>query len=77
MLASNVRKRITQCGSTVIYHSKSSRSDAFDSPFVILVFSSVLLVGMLMGSIALLYTVGETELPSTLTLAIGGHMKRD
>ena len=44
---------------------------------MIIVFSSLLLVGMVMGSVMLLYTVGETKLPSTLTLAIGGNMKRD
>jgi hypothetical protein len=34
------------------------------------------LVGTLGGSIALLYSVGETSLPSTLNLAIG-NPKRD
>lgn len=47
------------------------------SPFVILVFSTVLLLGLLVGSVALLMTVGDTKLPSTLTLAVGGHVKRD
>jgi len=54
-----------------------SETDEIDRPFVILIFSSLLLVGMVVGSVALLYTIGETKLPSTLTLAIGGHMKRD
>jgi hypothetical protein len=47
------------------------------SPFVIIVFSSLLLMFMLVGSVALLFSVGDTKLPSTLTLAVGGHMKRD
>ncbi len=46
------------------------------SPFVILVFSGVMLVALVLGSISLLWTVGETKLPSTLTLAVG-HSKRD
>jgi hypothetical protein len=46
------------------------------SPFVILIFSTVMLVILVVGSIALLTTVGETKLPSTLTLAVG-PTKRD
>ncbi|RSH87346.1 hypothetical protein EHS25_003255 [Saitozyma podzolica] len=45
-------------------------------PFVILIFSTVMLVILVVGSIALLTTVGETKLPSTLTLAVG-PTKRD
>lgn len=45
-------------------------------PFVILVFSTVFLVGILVGSVMLLFSVGETKLPSTLTLAVGPS-KRD
>lgn len=46
------------------------------SPFVILILSTLFLVGTLGGSIALLWSVGETSLPSTLNLAIG-NPKRD
>ena len=46
-------------------------------PFVLLVFMTVLLMALVGGSIMLLSSVGETKLPSTLTLAIGGSMKRD
>jgi hypothetical protein len=45
-------------------------------PFVILIFSTVLIIGLVVGSIMLLTTVGETKLPSTLTLAVGPS-KRD
>lgn len=46
------------------------------SPFIIIVFSTLLLMSLVVGSIALLMTVGDTKLPSTLTLAVG-HAKRD
>ncbi|CAD6564764.1 MAG: hypothetical protein TREMPRED_000268 [Tremellales sp. Tagirdzhanova-0007] len=59
------------------YAGVECQKEDYTVPFVILIFSSVLLLAMLYGSVALLYTVGETKLPSTLTLAIGGHMKRD
>lgn len=50
----------------------------YDSPFVIIVFSTVLLLGLVLGSISLLMTVGDTKLPSTLNLAVSsGHAKRD
>jgi hypothetical protein len=32
---------------------------------------------LVIGSISLLWSVGETKLPSTLTLAVGGGHKRD
>jgi hypothetical protein len=51
-------------------------ADPIFSPFVILIFSTVMLVILVVGSIALLTTVGETKLPSTLTLAVG-PTKRD
>ncbi|WWC89317.1 uncharacterized protein L201_004238 [Kwoniella dendrophila CBS 6074] len=54
------------------------QKDDYSVPFIILIFSTLLLIAVAMGSIGLLYTVGETKLPSTLTLAVGGGaMKRD
>ncbi|WVF71471.1 hypothetical protein IAT40_006276 [Kwoniella sp. CBS 6097] len=53
------------------------QKDDYSTPFIILVFSSVLLVALVVGSIALLSSIGDTKLPSTLTLAIGGTMKHD
>lgn len=45
-------------------------------PFVILILTALLFLGLLGGSISLLYSVGETKLPSTLNLAVGPS-KRD
>ncbi|WWC61880.1 uncharacterized protein I303_104465 [Kwoniella dejecticola CBS 10117] len=60
------------------YAGVECQKDDYSTPFIILIFSSVLLVAVAVGSIGLLYTVGETKLPSTLTLAVGGGaMKRD
>ncbi|KAK4684464.1 hypothetical protein P7C73_g5717, partial [Tremellales sp. Uapishka_1] len=59
------------------YAGTECQKDDYTVPFVILVASSLLLMGILIGSIGLLYSVGETRLPSTLTLAIGGGAKRD
>lgn len=47
------------------------------SQFVILVFSVVMLVGMVVGSIILLMSVGDTPLPSTLSLSMSSGSKRD
>ncbi|ORY33980.1 hypothetical protein BCR39DRAFT_491169 [Naematelia encephala] len=51
------------------------QKEDYSVPFVILIFSTILLLGLLVGSVMLLMTVGDTKLPSTLTLAVGGHMK--
>ncbi|WWC94193.1 hypothetical protein V866_001033 [Kwoniella sp. B9012] len=60
------------------YAGVECQKDDYSIPFIILIFSTVLLVVVAVGSIGLLYTVGETKLPSTLTLAVGGGaMKRD
>ncbi|WVW83929.1 hypothetical protein I302_105952 [Kwoniella bestiolae CBS 10118] len=60
------------------YAGVECQKDDYSTPFIILIFSTVLLVAVAVGSIGLLYTVGETKLPSTLTLAVGGGaMKRD
>lgn len=61
------------CALLVIWYSADP---LISSPFVILIFSTVMLVILVVGSIALLTTVGETKLPSTLTLAVG-PTKRD
>ncbi|WVR07049.1 hypothetical protein IAU60_004088 [Kwoniella sp. DSM 27419] len=53
------------------------QKDDCSTPFIIIVFSTVLLVVLAGGSIALLSSIGDTKLPSTLTLAIGGSMKHD
>lgn len=69
---------ITPCEFCFIYEVRGLPADIVSrSPFVIIVFSSLLLMFMLVGSVALLFSVGDTKLPSTLTLAVGGHMKRD
>ncbi|KAK8864406.1 hypothetical protein IAR55_001654 [Kwoniella newhampshirensis] len=59
------------------YAGVECQKDDYSTPFIILVFSTVLLVSLTVGSIALLSSIGDTKLPSTLTLAIGGTMKRD
>ncbi|WWD17298.1 hypothetical protein CI109_101738 [Kwoniella shandongensis] len=59
------------------YAGVECQKDDYSIPFIILVFSTVLLVSLTVGSIALLSSIGDTKLPSTLTLAIGGTMKRD
>lgn len=47
------------------------------SSFIILIFSAVLLLALAGGSIALLSTIGETKLPSTLNLAVNGGVKHN
>ena len=46
-------------------------------PFVLLAGTTIGLLIVIFGSIGLLYTVGETALPSTLTGNVGGGLKRD
>ncbi|KAF9653968.1 hypothetical protein BDM02DRAFT_3107153 [Thelephora ganbajun] len=46
-------------------------------PFVLLAGTTVGLLIVIIGSIGLLYKVGESALPSTLTGSIGGGLKRD
>ena len=46
-------------------------------PFVLLVGTSLALLIFFAGSIGLLYKVGESALPSTLTTSAGGPPKRD
>lgn len=48
----------------------------FDRPFVLLAGTTIGLLIVIVGSIGLLYKVGEAALPSTLTGSVGG-MKRD
>ncbi|WVQ99413.1 hypothetical protein IAU59_006546 [Kwoniella sp. CBS 9459] len=59
------------------YAGVECQKDDYSTPFIIIVFSSVLLIAIVVGSIALLASIGDTKLPSTLTLAIGGTMKHD
>lgn len=49
----------------------------YTAPIVLLGGTSLLLVIVAVGSVALLAGVGETKLPSTLTLSIGGGHRRD
>jgi hypothetical protein len=44
---------------------------------MIILFSSLFLIVLVIGSIMLLSSVGDSKLPSTLTLAVGGPAKRD
>ena len=46
-------------------------------PFVLLAGTTIGLLIIIIGSVGLLYKVGETELPSTLTGTVGGGLKRD
>lgn len=46
------------------------------SPFVLLAGTTIGLLAVIVGSIGLLYKVGEASLPSTLTGSVGG-LKRD
>ena len=48
----------------------------FDRPFVLLAGTTVGLLIIIVGSIGLLYKVGEAALPSTLTGNVGG-LRRD
>ena len=58
------------------YAGVACQKEDYSIPFVIIILSSVGLVATLAGSVALLWSVGETKLPSTLNLAVGGP-KRD
>ena len=44
----------------------------FNSPFVLLAGTTIGLLVVIVGSITLLYKVGEVALPSTLTGGVGG-----
>ena len=46
-------------------------------PFVLLAGTTIGLLIVIISSVGLLYKVGETELPSTLTGTVGGGLKRD
>lgn len=46
-------------------------------PFVLLAGTTIVLLLLVVGSIALLYAVGSTALPSTLTGAVAGGAKRE
>jgi len=46
-------------------------------PFVLLAGTTIGLLIVIFGSIGLLYTVGETALPSTLAGSVGGGLRRD
>lgn len=46
-------------------------------PFVLLAGTTVGLLIVIIGSVGLLYKVGETALPSTLSGGVGGGLKRD
>ncbi|ORX36615.1 hypothetical protein BD324DRAFT_642285 [Kockovaella imperatae] len=59
------------------YAGTTCQKNDYSTPFILIVFSTLLLSILAIGSVALLYTVGETKLPSTLNLAVGGSIKRD
>lgn len=46
-------------------------------PFILLVFTVIFLLLLIVGSIALLYTVGNVPLPSVLAGGTVGPIKRD
>ncbi|WVN88241.1 uncharacterized protein L203_103442 [Cryptococcus depauperatus CBS 7841] len=73
----NGEKECWSCKCRSGYAGVECQKDDYSMPFILLVFSTLLLLGIAGGSIALLYTIGETKLPSTLTLAVGGVMKHD
>ena len=56
--------------------SRAAKDALTHRPFVILIITTLFLLATLGGSVALLYSVGDTKLPSTLNLAIG-NPKRD
>ncbi|KAF9507339.1 hypothetical protein BS47DRAFT_1488887 [Hydnum rufescens UP504] len=57
--------------------SKCERMDV-SMPFILLAGSTIFLIAIGIGSIQLLYSIGDATLPSTLTsTSAGGHLKRD
>ncbi|WVO22210.1 uncharacterized protein IAS62_003540 [Cryptococcus decagattii] len=59
------------------YIGEECQKEDYSTSFIILVFSTVLLLALTGGSIALLSTIGETKLPSTLNLAVSGGIKHN
>ena len=70
----------TLAGKRSLYSSNHSHLRTyhvgFDRPFVLLAGTTIGLLIIIVGSIGLLYKVGENALPSTLTGSVGG-LKRD
>ncbi|EIW70632.1 hypothetical protein TREMEDRAFT_28666 [Tremella mesenterica DSM 1558] len=65
------------CKCTSGYAGVECQKDDYSVPFAILVVSTVMLFLMVVGSVSLLASVGETKLPSTLNLSVSGNSKRD
>ncbi|KAL7419858.1 hypothetical protein Q5752_005774 [Cryptotrichosporon argae] len=65
------------CKCTTGYAGAACQKADYTVPFVLIIFTTVLLAVLVGGSVALLTSVGDTKLPSTLTLAVGVHLKRD
>ncbi|OXG24647.1 hypothetical protein C366_00176 [Cryptococcus neoformans Tu401-1] len=59
------------------YTGEECQKEDYSTSFIILIFSTVLLLALAGGSIALLSTIGETKLPSTLNLAVSGGVKHN
>lgn len=45
----------------------------YSAPFVLIAGTTVMLLFLTIGGVALLFSVGDTELPSTLNLSVGGR----
>lgn len=52
--------------------SKGGRID-YSAPFALIAGTTIFLVVLVLGASALLFSIGDTALPSTLTLAVGGR----
>ncbi|WVQ80650.1 hypothetical protein IAT38_002755 [Cryptococcus sp. DSM 104549] len=59
------------------YAGVECQKDDYSTSFIIIVFSALLLGSVTIGGITLLASIGDTKLPSTLTLAVGSASKHD
>jgi len=65
-------------GRTVDWAGQMCEREDISVPFTILAGSTIFLIAIVIGSISLLYSIGEATLPGTLTVTSGGgHLKRD
>src|SRR5258708_2766027 len=72
------RKDISVSVLYIFVSSISAHIRNYQRPFAILAGSTIFLILVVISSISLLYSIGETTLPSTLTVTSGGgHLKRD
>ncbi|KAF8326627.1 uncharacterized protein EI90DRAFT_2929991 [Cantharellus anzutake] len=67
-----------QYGRTITWAGQMCERKDISVPFILLAGTTIFLIAIAIGSVSLLYAVGEVPLPNTLTVTTtGGHLKRE